>query len=582
MKIAIYFLQRMTLDTGALDFLLELCIESLYPKDIDRENNVGCYDPMIGECEVMIQDLLIYMRGIKKWNGGWEDNDMDVDEGLVEDGDELKIKTYGDMMMVLFSYAKKVLEEEPQLRYFVFRMDILGKTPKAKYTIYGKRYKDIPDFEYPEGVEESEIFCNDRELPENMNSIFKSFRLKKLLYVYITNYIMKYFTHIPENKCVILDGGIIHVDDEESVPIVMYTGEANDDGYEIVTKVLHDRYHFTSTLGEADLAVYFWRDMLSKNVTMIKSEDGDMITIGLLGCVRRYTLEDKFTDGMNTFICKKRMCGSKPYEGREMERREELKKTNRFVRTNKLLKEANFIHIERMYQDLIEKNWYGKEHNTCKHPVELMCVLICMRGNDFVRSIPRLGWKTLTTVFQQDMKTYGTVVQVRLAKSSQGKNLLDTLIEQGEKRINNNIYEYGIVTVIMMKFVVDILLKVFPKIKKEFADIVKNRCNIFGTTKKHADDMTVALQLMDKHYEEKYKPFKNVNDFYGHCANISWCLAYFANGYINNHTFSPSLTKDPQGHSLHGYAKIDESKPATSDNIQYATDVQYQEIFWTS
>ena len=580
----------MTLDSDGLAWIRRFFPRGFYPKNENYEEDEGEWPDDLIESQVFIMDILIYLRGMPRtYIKGGEDDMETEDVSNVNNNnnneDLVKINTCGDVMESLLAHIKKVLNSENNVKVAILRMDLSGKTPKAKYVGYAKRYDNIKAYEIPEGVADDDVFKDDMELPCTINSIFKSYRAKKLFYRYMTNYILRNFKEIPIGKRLILDGGITEMESDTPLePIVLYNAGEYQDEYIIQTDRMSEEYYL-SHIGEADIGMIFWCNKLNLPPSVIMSEDGDLIIIALLQCRKRITKKGKL-DENKIFIRKKKVIGKRKLEDHVIAKKQELRdrldpENKRKVRNFKLIKQAEYIDIDRLYRNIIDMNlWYGgkclldgnsepiiKNNNVvpaCLNPVETLCTLLFMAGNDYVKRLPNVGFTKIWQVFTENATEYalGYMVLIRKRLRRRFPNTESPNLDSDD---NIYVHKYGIHWDRFEKFVLLLFRKAFPK------------CTV-----KHSATLEDFLEA----YPECYKNAKRkvvlptIGDIRGMAANLAWCLAYFGNSYVEGHKYAYSLTVTEDGYDKHGYKLIDKDKSALYGNITFSGNVKEKDIYW--
>jgi len=621
----------MTFNSEALRLIRILFKDSFYPKNIDRENGIGEWPRELRSVDVVIQDFFIYLRSIKRSEQEEIDRDLfKLEEELGffngQSRDRCEIKTYRDMMRIALSTINKLLQCNKDISTIVLRMDIIGETPKAKYCIYPARYKDVEEFELPEDGQNP--FKDEAILPKNLNSIFSTLKAKKMFIAYITDYVKNNIDHIPPNTQIIVDGGVdqyLH----KINPFIIRNSYQGTHGFLRESGEVTPDYLHTNNLGESDIGMFHWRSKLDKDVNVIISEDGDIMVVALLGCRRIYDPQFGFIKHMKTYVKKKNYIGRENLEGEELMLKMQQKQNGKNVRTTRSITEPQYVYIEQLYKQIINIDWWYGGKKNCSNPVEILCVIVFMCSNDFVSGILGVGFRKIWEVFSENSDILNNLVVVRTAKKrihnerkgekrkENTSDLLDEIITmEKSSKFGEDVYEYGIRRQTMEVFINLILLKAYPKIKKngwEQNDL-ENTLRILPNTypkiktrieemnklealfvekaklkdMQNVDELKEVQKEIDKMkinkaggiFSEK-RIFEKMEDVYSYCATISWCLAYFGNGHIDGHYFAYSLAVDEDGNSKYGYGLLEKDEPAFAGNIWFSRNVAKKNIYWT-
>ena len=510
----------MTLDTNCMKFLTYFFGQtSFYPKED------GTYHKNISEkCTILVEDILIYLRSMQRQSQ------------MNEDG-ERNINKCGDIIKMLFYFAKSVLSnDETQINTIVLRFDLLGRTPKAKYSIYKKRYEKVPDYKM-EDVTVSP-FTDETPLPAEMNSIFKNHIAKKFFYEYITESFKKNFKNIPRGKRIIIDGSI-EVDPETNKyiicnPLIIEATEDND------TSISYMEDKWKTTEGESDIGMFEWINNINQPSILV-SEDGDVILIALLRHSRNL-----LPDGP-LFIRKRKVQKTIPLEGERLRCALEKKKTNPRTRTTRTEYESLYIDVKALHKQIVGiEEWYGGK-SKCKYPVETLCALFFMTGNDYVDAdtLPNIGWKSILNTFIDNVDDIGNMIQ-----------------------FNEDECEYRVIRKLFEKYIMKLLLSRFSKCKKH-GEIksLKQLLEIYPTYYPVPD----AFKQNGKPTRHHVLP--TIGRIRGYAANIAYCLSYFANSEKTG-VSKKCMDEDSEGFSVYGYTLRDKSKPSFSDNVVFSENVK--------
>jgi hypothetical protein len=600
----------MTLDSDALQWLRYFFSDGFYPKNVDNENGTCEWPKELSNAKVLVQDILIYLRGIPMSFIKDDDSDIDINDdytSLEINSDNsidsvsrpvdniIKYNTCKDIMDILLSYVKRLLKGNNSLEVLVMRMDYFGKTPKSKYVGYEKRYKNVPDYKLPENYEEISPFQDNNLLPASLNSIFKNHNAKKYFYLYMTNYILNNFKDIPVGKSLILDGGITNLNDNPIIqpPMIMTNigiikNQNNDDdeeeGYYIKTERLSNDY-FLSHIGEADIGMFFWTWKFNKLISIIVSEDGDIILSGLLQ--RRRHIDPGYNEKNVILVRKKKVIGKLKISDEVMFRKKTFQEMNgdfnKKTRNYKLIKCTEYININELYQNIINNDiWYGNCKSYCKNPVETICMLLFMCGNDYVNRLPGVGFVKIWEIFTNNVKN-GIIGNIVIVKKMNNSIKINNNNNNNEN-LNHIIYKYGINRKKFEYFVFLLFEKAYPRCFKS-SDKPNNLISFLNIYPKYypppSNDLIELKKKQNKSIRYNYLP--SIGRIRSTAANIAWCLAYFSNSHIQGHIYANPLSKSKDNqYYRYGFSLIDEHKPPSPDNVTWSDYIDKRDIYWCS
>lgn len=188
------------------------------------------------------------------------------------------------------SFLKNVLKtlHNTDVDTYVISMDPFNARRIEKLATYLSRQRPskegVPEF-LTKPCGQRYYFEDDREMPGTMDLIFNTPEAKAELYEYITEYLKsEYFRKdVPENKCVIFSGALrinrngttfapFHKDDAERLPPLCVTKRS----YSFLEDMKSDH------ISEGDVDVWRWVDRFPSKSFRVKSNDCDVLLIGLL------------------------------------------------------------------------------------------------------------------------------------------------------------------------------------------------------------------------------------------------------------------------------------------------------------
>lgn len=572
----------MTFDTKALETLRGFFRgDAFYPSDHPK----GKYAKPIRSCGFMLIDILIFIRNIET-NDYSMSNEAEGDDS--EQGQESpdpyaeyhqllsRRRTLGTLMIILLSLAKRILNNSSsQIHTVVMRFDLVGKSPAAKLVKYGERYSKVPDFLLPE--DGSNPFNDDTQLPDNINSMFKNTRCRKMLYMYITDYFMSKFRNIPPGKRVIVDGCIIYgVNDtnSEQVSLPIQKHCTNEGHLEIN---FMDRSIWGTKEGETDLAVFEWIDNFLKEFTestinedsqstleipsfVLASEDGDW----LAACLLRDSVG--LLPGGKIYIRKKRGLGSEELTGQRLRVALAKRKTNPRTRLTRSISVIEYVDVRALRSNIVNKNiWYGGSKEFCPHPVETLCFLCFLCGNDFVESLPNVGWGSIWDVFTDD-KTPG----------SEGYRLYGKIVKIDTKT-DPKCPRYGVDRVIFESFVLALFLKRFSWVA---AAAKLHRVSI-DSLECFLDFYASCETRKDVKKGKKFYKLPTIGRIRTTAANIAWSMGYFSNGEKSGASNYCMDICPRTKYSLYGFSYKKPALGQVAYNVMFSEDMENRPIFWS-
>ena len=325
----------MTLSSDVIKFIRSMYgNKCIYPKIANNiTSNANANDITVNTFNIWPENLSLYKNIVidSMVNIRSMSNTVNID------GFERTMTCLEFVSNIAESSVKIIRENKEQIKILIFRLDRLNATAICKGAIYGERYKNIKEYELDEFATESP-FNDQNDMPDDIHSIFKNFKARKLFYVYLTNHLIKSFSCIDCDQKVIIDGGILDYNDKYDGPIIIFKNNESLNGeYKPikVKKLCEGEFYLKE--GEADLGCPFWAHKLSSK-SIIQSEDGDMILISMLQVSRQIylaqthkyfkdkksALEDLSLDytkyNFDSIIRKKMTYGYISYEGEELER----------------------------------------------------------------------------------------------------------------------------------------------------------------------------------------------------------------------------------------------------------------------
>lgn len=567
----------MTFDTNALTLVRGYFRgDVFFPSDSPN----GDYPKPITSCEYMLIDGLVFIRNIETNEYDFGEDDS-PDERMEKEYKRLLVRkrTLGTVMKILMSLTRSILNNsESSIRGVILRLDLVGKAPACKLVKYGERYAKVAEFPMPgDGINP---FHDDMRLPEDINSLFKGHERRRLLYIYITHYFMNNFVSIPNGKRVILDGCIIPGDDNyvlsPSERVSLPIEKSRDDQGNIHLTFLN-RAKWGTKEGETDLAAFEWLhnlvdDTLNTRVEngkackipsiVFATEDGDWIVEGILRA------SAGILPGDNIYIRKKRTIGSIELTGKRLEVAKERKKTNPRTRLTRTKTEVEYIDIRALARQIVDKSlWYGGSREICPHPIETLCFLCFLCGNDFVESLPNVGWGTIWDTFIDD--TDGE-------KGKSGPELYGKIITV-DLSLGDTWPVYGVRTDEFESFVLALLFKRFAWVKRAAAS---ERVSI-DTLEEFLEFYSSCETRPNIKKPKKVYKLPTLQRVWATAANIAWSLGYFANGERSgSSSYCMDLSED-NSYPLYGFSYKNPTLGAVADNIAFSEQMGYQPIFWS-
>lgn len=417
------------------------------------------YPDAIQNCPTMIYDFMSIMRSIVY-------NELESSAKQIN-GYYMADKTCGQYAHSVFYTVKTLLTRNHHVLCHVIRLDRCGKTVINKSAGAEQRYGKVRDAtDYNRNIlSVSTPFDDHSSMPAPLNSIFKSKKLRQLLYEYLIGYFMRNFgkyldVNDPQSsrKQVIFDGFFMSPKFQQDIfqgrirlpPHAYYNPlqlTLDSDG-NMACQILDGQ--FCNMIGESDLGVLFWADILQTDC-IIQSADGDMFLV-LLMYLSKLKGQHRFEKSTTTGNGSSLPLRSGSHHGDdgdddEQQRRRSFKIFLRRTRNtgeishqvikeyvrrtqgvdielerNHITKTALYFDMEILYGEIISGEWLLEPGETMSqvlkkepsvHPIELFAVLCFMDGNDFHRTFPLRRFSSIFKTFTANPSRYRQMVRIR-------------------------------------------------------------------------------------------------------------------------------------------------------------------------